>query len=703
MRRVSSVHETTVSFDDRVAVTALALLEGASPQPVDGLRGDTLDARAIERFRVLPQGRAIESVMHDLGAWPRSMMRVVVAVLVILVAVGSAALVSSTGAVSVPAVLLGTLALQTVLLIAWVLTLIPGVGTAMRRVLVRVLTGPAQSVARLSTIAAESIRTPEAVAEWIARWKRGVERDHAVVAASVEAMSIAYAPKRSVLAALVYGVWSNAAWVVANVLMLGVMAVQLLRSRNYTLHSGLISPELSREWVDGVVRVLSAALPQSMLPDADAMARAALEPSGIAADSWRWGTMLLASVVVFGLLPRVVALAVAMAALPMARRRWRVPWDDVRLAATRGVIESSAPPVTVLARERVRSTDPAAHCHGAGTSALHGAAVASVAAGASRRPALLRAGDARNPFAPGVAIDLGSVTAGGLDACDAIADRITREGFDPIILLCSLTTAPRLGVADLLRTPLHTGSGRVIAILTDAARLRRGSSLADLRSVLQAWRRLLESLGVMRIIELDGSLAKARGLAPLQALLTGHQVRPALPALLPTALDAIVDAAASWGERDPSSADERRLIDRVGSVYGAESLSASAPFIVTLADEDAGVMREAADRAVGVMSRASGLETLEAHARAADRRAMALAGAVQLAVELEYQGLGESKISEAIETAMKAWKGAGAAQASWRERADHVCAALQRMPTAQDSPGLQGAMESRGPQGRAAS
>jgi len=673
-----------LTFDERVAATALALLEGASPQPVDGLRGTTLDERAVERLHVLPQGRAVEAVLEDLGAWPRSMMRVVVAVVVIVVAVGAAALVSSTGAVSVPAVLVGTLGLQTALLVAWVVTLIPGAGTALRRMLGRLLVAPARSLDRLRGTALESIRTPDAVAEWIGRWRRGAERDHAVLTASLSALSLAYAPKRGVLASLVYGVWSNGAWIAANLLMILVLAVQLLRSRNYTLHSGLISPELSREWIEGVVRVLSVVLPPSFLPDAEAMGRAALEPAGIAADSWRWGTMLLASVVAFGLLPRVVAFFLAAGLLPGARRRWTIPWDDARLAPTRGVIESSAPPVSVVARERMseRGETPTNSSGTMPEATGHAAPFVSApsAPPAASRAGIVRVGGVDPWFDAGArAVDLGSATATGLDGAEAIARRAADESLAPLILLCALTTAPRLGVGDLLRPLVAAVRGRTVAILTGAARLRRGSHPADLDTVIVAWRRLLEGVGVTQILEVDGSLPTARGAAPLEAMLTGHVVRAAPPGRLDGAVESIVDAAASWGDRDPSGADERRLLDRIGTIYGAEDLSRRAPFVAAIADDE-GAARVMARQAREAVERTTGLATLEAAARAADRRGRALRGAVQLSVELEFQGCGETLVTRAAVAACRAWDDIAAERPDDAERrrlVDHVVQAAR--------------------------
>lgn len=686
MRPAPIAPEPSVRFEDRVAATALALLEGASPQLVDGLRASSLDERAVERLRVLPLGRAVEEVLHDCGAWPRSVMRVVIAVIVLLIGVGSAALVSSAGAVSVPAVIVGTLGVQTVLLLAWLLALVPGVGALLRSLMARLLTGPVRSLDRWGRGAIKSLGTPESVTAWLARWRRGAERDHAVTAASVEALSMAYAPRQGVLAALVYGAWSNAAWLAANGLMLVVLAVQLLRSRNYTLHSGLISPELSLEWTESVVRVLTLVMPASMLPDAEAMSRAALEPTGVAADSWRWGTMLLATLVAFGVLPRLLGLLLSLALLPIARRRWRMPWDDARLAATRGVIDASAPPVKVVARERPIDGDEAARGlgHRAATSIAHGAgstaedavdnAAPTQRAGpesvGATRPALLHVGEAR---IAGIEItDLGVLTQGGLADAESLAARVAQGRFDPLILACALTTAPRRGIADLLEPIVQASRGGVVAVLSEAARIRRGARPSDLEVLLHAWRRVLEECGVKRVLEIDGSLPSPRSAAQVAALLTGHQVVPAPAGLLGVALSATVDAADDWGDRDPSGGDERRLIDRLGKIHGIDALSTVAPFIASL-EQAPSKAREAATQAIGAFERSTGLATMEERARAADRRRVALASAVQLAVELELQGCGEALISRSVERARRAWDEGGHAP---RSRADRVLASM---------------------------
>ncbi|MBX3354539.1 MAG: DUF2868 domain-containing protein [Phycisphaeraceae bacterium] len=687
---------------------ALALVEGATPRRVDGLRGHDLDERAIERLRVLPEGRAVEAVLQQLGAWPRSMLRLAIAIAVVLVALGSAALVTSTGAVSVPAVLMGTLGLQTVLLILWLLSLCPGTGPLLRRIFAWALIGPARTIRRFGAEVGERWSTPEAISEWIGRWRRGSERDHAAVYASMEALSMAYAPRRGLLAALVYGVWSNAAWLAANALMLVVLAMQLLRSRTYTLHSGLISPELSRSWIEPLVTTLSTLMPASMLPDAEALSRAALDPGGIAPDSWRWGTLILATVVLLGVVPRTLALFLALVLLPVARRRWRIPWDDARLAATQGVIEASLPPVTILARERpaddsVHNAAPGfARSPGAMVNATSAAFVAEPTRGASAevrgRPgaclAFLRLGDASavqcflrsvrtdaaHEGALASAIDLGCLTDGGLDAAERAAAQLAHEQPALLLLLCALSMAPRRGVADLLDPLRRVASVEVAAVLSGAAPLRRGGAPEDLERTIHSWRSVLERSGVRRIIELDGALPSPRIDELCAGLRSGHVIATARVGRLESALGAIADAIASWGDRTLTGDDARRLLNRIGAIYGAPNITDEAPFIMSRHDPlTAGEV--VAARAIDLAERSTGFATLEARRRGEALRAAAIDDALALAVELELQGCGEVLISRAVQAVRTAWSAHGDNQA-------HTQVALRAVASIMDDSGV---------------
>lgn len=479
-----------MKFEERLAIVALALLEGPSPQVVDGLRAGTLDERALERLSLLPDGARAQTALYATGSWPRSVAKVVVALLVLIVATGLAAVVSSSETVSVPAVLVGTLGLQSILLVLWIVALLPGAGPLLRRACAALIAGPIRTLGSLRDLAVSSAGeapAPRAVAEWTQRRVRGLQTDHAASLAAAGALSIAYAPRRSNLAALVYGVWSNGAWIAANILVLALLSLRLLGSRTYTLHSGLLSPEATRTWVGSILEILAWMVPGDWLPSAEALARASVEPAGVAQDSWHWGAMLVLSVAVFGLLPRVAALVIAALWLPAARRSWRIPWDERTLAPTRVVIESARPPTTVLATERPAS----------------GASAASRRDAAKRgeAPAIVGIGrvTAWTPTRP--ATMLGSLEQGGLAGAEALAKRVMNDRLAPIVVLVDLVAAPRRGVIDYL-API-VASGACIAVLSEGSRLRRGATDADFATVVQSWRSLLEEVGIAEVHELD--------------------------------------------------------------------------------------------------------------------------------------------------------------------------------------------------------
>lgn len=626
-------------FEDRLAIVALALLEGPTPQRVDGLRPGSLEARALERLEVVPDGRRVREALQSAGAWPRSAMRVIIAVVVLIVAMGLAAVVSGTSTVSVPAVLVGTLGVQTLLLAAWIASLVPGVGGVVRRVFARVVAGPMRTIGAIGGGLAEAIPGPtQALRDWTDRRRRAIEMDRAAAIAATSALAMAYAPKRSVMAALVYGVWSNAAWVAANVIVLALLSLRLLGSRNYTLHSGLLSPEVTREWVEAAVRVLSHLVPGAWLPDADAMARAAAEPAGVATDSWKWGAMLVASVGVFGLLPRLGALALSLAWLPAARRRWRIPWDEPALAATRAVIEASRPPQTVVAREGPDARRAAGGAPDLGTQA---ATVGS-------SPAIVRIG-AVTAWTPGrPTIELGTLDASGLDGAEAVAARVRAERLAPVIVLIDLTVAPRRGMTDYLAPVALACGGALCAVLSEGSRLRRSLRARDMALVVDSWRSLLAETGFGMVIEVDLALRTSRSGSRLESLLTGHSVAAAPAGVLDRAFQRIVDFDRELGERVPGAAEERHLLDSLGALHGAEALTARAPFVCAIGDAEHAWWKPGVDMAR--LAATGGPRLGEATLGASLRQALAF-NAMLVAIELDRQGCGEVSITAAWERA----------------------------------------------------
>lgn len=632
---VRPANESRLKFENRLAIVALALLEGPCPQSVDGLQHGSLDERAMERLAVVPDGPRACAALEAAGSWPRSVMKIVVAVAVLLVATGLAAVVSSTTTISVPAVLVGTLGLQTLLLLAWVTALLPGVGTVVRRACAAIVAGPVRTLGSLREIATQiPAKAPEALGDWAARRRRSMEIDHAASIAAAGALALAYAPRRSRLAALVYGVWSNGAWIAANVLVLGMLSLRLLGSRNYTLHSGLLSPEVTREWVEGVTRVLSVCMPAAWLPDSEALARAAAEPGGVATDSWRWGAMLVASVAVFGLLPRVVALIVSLAWLPAARRAWRIPWSEPQLAATRAVVESSRPPLTVVARERrAAEVRPAAHA-------------ARTAQGAA--PAIVRLGSV-SAWSPGAAAaDLGTLDARGLEGAEAIAESVRSARHAPVVVLVDLALAPRRGMIDYLAPVAKACDGACVAVLSEGSRLRRGLRADDMALVVAAWRDILAASGVPAIVELDAALRTSRSGAQLEALLSGHSVASAPAALLGRSFERIIDGERDLSQRVPSAADERRLLDSLGAIHGIDALTARAPIVCVLGDAPRAWWLATVDQA---RHAAGGGPGLGEGALGASMRRSLLENAALVAIELEYQGCGEVGISRRMDRA----------------------------------------------------
>lgn len=590
-------------------------------------------------MELLPDGERVRAAFASIVPWPRLVAKISLAIAVVVVGTGLAAVVSSTQTVSVPAVLAATLGLQTLTLLAWIAALVPGLGSLLRRAMSPLVAGPMRTLGSLRDLAASAgaAALPDAAADWSRRRTRRMEIDHAARIAATNALALAYDPRRSNLTALVYGVWSNLAWVMANALMIGLLSLHLLGSRNYTLHSGLLSPEVTRAWIESMLAMLDTIMPAAMLPDAAALARASVEPAGVATDSWKWGSMLVCSVIVFGWFPRCAALCASTLWLRTARRRWRIPWHDRAMGPTRAVIEAAKPPTTVVATER---SGTAASVRGTTVRSADGA---YSAASRAEAPALLRIGGV-TPWTPTrAATALGSLEEGGLAGAEAIAARIRGERLGPILLLVDLSSAPRRGVIDYL-SPI-VDAAPCAAVLSEGARLRRGMIDADFATVVRSWRSLLEQAGAVQVHELDLGLRTSASGAMLEALVSGHAVRPTAAGRLSRAFERIGDAERDLAQRIPRAAEERQLVDSLGTIYGIERLSERAPFVLRLGADDRAAWHSGLDQARHAVT---GGPALKESALGESARRELLASATQLAVELEFQGCGEVAISRRL-------------------------------------------------------
>ena len=633
-----------MTFQDRVAVVALALAEGPQPQAVDGLRPGSLDERALERLDVLPQGEAVRTLLEQQGSWPRHAARVALAVLVVMAAGGITAVVSWQEVVSVPSVIVGTLGLQTLLLAGWVLALLPVTGPLMRRALSRLMAGPARTLGAAGAWMREELQTASGSAagarlqEGAMRRLRMLRRHHPMSLACAAAVRMAYAPRHSRLAALVYGAWSNGAWVAANLLVLAMLSLKLVSSRTYTLHSGLLSPAVTEEMTSRLAESLRWALPAGVLPGAEAMERAGRLPQGSPADSWQWGCLLVAAVAVWGLLPRVVAWGGSVLWLRAARRGWRIPWDDPRLAATRAAIEGSRPRLQVMERERPgsRAAPPAAR-GGASSEA---------------RAAVVKLGEPGPWPPPGAWEDLGALDGGGLEGARTLAARLSaRAGQTRVVVLADMRLAPRRGLLDYVR-PLREAAAGLTVVLSSGGLLRRSLDGAGLRTLLDAWRDLASEAGADATLELDLWMLTRRTRSMLAAAATGHLVAPGAAGSIREAMDALTDVAVGW----PATVDaacERSALAAVARIFEAPAGVGEAPFAILRPGETAWV-RERWSRARDAAREAwRGEDGVEAGVRT-EVRALVLRNALLLALELELQGTGEARMAEALESAAEA-------------------------------------------------
>lgn len=308
---------------------------------------------------------------------------------------------------------------------------------------------------------------------------------------------------------------------------------------------------LSERAYVAIARVLSAPVEALGFPVPDATQITGsrwTRPGELFTGRERWGGLLVGCLVVYGVLPRALALLVSLAALLRARSDYRLDTARPGFARLQGRLVALARPVGVVdpdepvAAEPETAVRPAAPIGGSGPVAILGIEIEAPAAG----------------WPPAIADvawwDLGF--AEDRTARHRIARLLSAAEQPPraVVVVCSLAATPDRGTGAFLASLEQASPAPVVLLATDGQRLRQRASRVEAEQRIADWRTLAAHAGITadRVLDLDLDHLTADSRGRLARLLGGGHAATTSPARhLGAAFDLIVVHAQGWtGEPD---------------------------------------------------------------------------------------------------------------------------------------------------------
>ena len=326
---------------------------------------------------------------------------------------------------------------------------------------------------------------------------------------------------------------------------------------------------LSERAYVAIARVLAA--PVEMLgfpvPDAAQIAGSRwTRPGELFGGRERWGGLLVGCLVVYGVLPRVLALLVSLAALQRARASYRLDTAKPGFARLQGRLVAFARPVGVVDRDEPAAAEadaaarPPATIGGSGPAAIVGLEIEPPAGGWP-------------PVVPDVAWwDLGF--AEDRAARHRIVRLIAAAEQPPraLVVVCSLAATPDRGTGAFMASLVQASAAPVVLLATHGQRLRERAPRAEVEQRILDWRTLAAHAGIAGdwVLDLDLDHLTADSRRRLTRLLGGGTSPAPAARHLGAAFDLIVAHAAGWrGEPDTAARGElHRAIARLWEADG---------------------------------------------------------------------------------------------------------------------------------------
>ena len=543
----------SASFRDRLLAESVRALEHDGSRPIDApdadaqaaaIEGD-FETRLIARARVVASANALEPAMRNTG----QVFLAIVAIGFLLAAVAGlsaarAALGTLNNEVNVFWALGGLLAVQTILLLAWLVVIVK-MPTALRSLS---LGGAALGVARRIA----------------GRWHRSAGN-----AAVIEAAGGVFA--RGAIGRWTLSSISHALWLVFNASCVLVVVLYLSTGLYRFVWETTILPADAYTTLTRVTAWLPSQLGfPTPTPEQIAASDGSITPDETEATRHAWSGLLIGSIVTYGLLPRVVLLALCVWRQTRARRAYRLDTSCPGYLRLRSRLMPGSKSLGVI--------DPDAD----GEGRIEPVAGPTTAPGRTHggSPAVLgvEIDPPATPWPPSVGgvawLDLGFVD-GRADRRRVLADLGSgSDGPSVTVAVCGLTTTPDRGIASFLTDVRHAAGSRMAMLLTGGEALRTRADGEQLATRVEDWRALAGVVGVAAgdVIELDldhltdASAGKLASLLGVEATGSGSRRR------IEDAFDVIVEHVRRWPP-EPTTSQQVALHEAIGTLYRSEMSS----------------------------------------------------------------------------------------------------------------------------------
>jgi hypothetical protein len=511
--------------------------------------GDDFEQRLIVRARVLSLAPTLRSALDHLRGGTLAAVAVVLAAAVAAGAAAARVALGSDvdGPVNVFWVLASLLGVHTLALALWVMLVLLRPGSTA----IGVLGGLVLELGRRIT--------------------RRVTRDQLAAAAAQAAAGVFASGRlgRWLLSSISHAVWLA--------FLTGCLALVLLllstRQYDFSWETTILS---ERAYV--TLTRLIAVLPEAFgfpAPDAGQISASGRETAAAAPAGARqvWAGLLVGCLVVYGLLPRGLALAVSVAALARGRRQYRLDTRHIGFARLQPRLMPPSRPKGIVDAEQPGEATAAAMTE-AMTEAVEPLQIGAAGPVAIFGLEIEPPGSMWPPPVSGIDwIDLGFVD-NRFDR-QRVLDALTAAAVPPgaVVAVCSLAATPDRGTGTFLARLQHACRIPVVLVLTGGQQVRRRGPHAHIEQRIDDWRRLAANAGVGadRVIELDlDHLTDVSG-DTLAALFAAGKAPTAAPAgRIERAFALILDHAGRWsGPPDASAQADLHLA--IAALYRGET------------------------------------------------------------------------------------------------------------------------------------
>ena len=286
----------------------------------------------------------------------------------------------------------------------------------------------------------------------------------------------------------------------------------------------------------------------------------------------RWGGLLVGCLVVYGALPRVLALLVSVAGLLRARAAYRLDTSRPGFARLQGRLVSLAQPVGVVDPDDPAEPEPedaaappVAAIRGSGPVAILGLEIEPPASGWP--PAIANA----DWWDLGFAEDRKS--RHDIARVLAAAEQPPRA----VVVACSLAATPDRGTGAFLASLVQASPAPVVLVATDGQRLRQRAPRGEVEQRIADWRALANHAGIAGefILDLDLDHLTADSRQRLSRLLGDRSQQPPVTATAPAAqrlapaFDVIATHADGW-QGEPDMAERAELQRAIARLWEAD-------------------------------------------------------------------------------------------------------------------------------------